>query len=121
MKEISHKGPNQMVADMHKKRCIAYSEPPKRRCFKGSVVKLLTGSAAVNARAIYSNDSHTLMHATHIVLANNIPRFDALDDAVRDRLIIIPFRSSFYEVDQGEKNEEGKESEKSQEEKGGEE
>jgi len=77
-----------------------YSEPEKDSSLKGSVIKELTGSSCINARALYSKKTNTTLHGTHIILANEIPNLDNVDNAIKDRLLILKFRSKFCTEDQ---------------------
>ena len=85
---------------MSYKRVIIYSEPAKHSCLNGSVIKELTGSNCINARALYSKRTDTVLHGTHIILANDIPHLDHVDAAIKNRLLIIKFQSKFYTEDQ---------------------
>jgi phage/plasmid-associated DNA primase len=84
-------GPAPEVANMHKKRVVIYSEPPKDCKLIGSVLKILTGSSEVNARGLYANNTTTKLHSTNIINCNEIPIVDDMDEALARRLIVIPF------------------------------
>jgi len=85
---------------MSHRRIIVYSEPEKNQSLKGSVIKELTGSGCINARALYSKKTNTILHGTHIILANEIPILDNVDNAIKDRLLILKFQSKFCTKDQ---------------------
>ena len=85
----------QGVANMHKKRVIVWSEPPKQSILQGSVLKEITGVDQVNARGLYSKNTNTLIMSTCFILCNDIPRVDSIDGGLYRRLIVIPFRGLF--------------------------
>ena len=85
----------QGVANMHKKRAIVWSEPPKQSILQGSVMKEVTGVDQVNARGLYSKNTTTLIMSSCFLLCNDIPRVDSVDGGLARRLLVIPFRSLF--------------------------
>ena len=91
-------GNNPTVANMKHKRMIFYREPDTSQSQKLNIatIKELTGGKAINARMNYSNDTKTVLQATHILECNERPKLSGrVDDAVVRRLIDIPFRSVF--------------------------
>lgn len=91
-------GNNPTIANMKYKRMIFYREPDTSKSQKLNIatIKELTGGKAINARMNYSNDTKTLLCATHILECNERPKLSGrVDDAVVRRLIDIPFRSVF--------------------------
>jgi phage/plasmid-associated DNA primase len=92
---------NAAIANMHKKRIVVYSEPNANTTLKTSLIKEMTGSKMLNFRAPYQGDgSKTMMCATHIMLCNDKPLLDVVDDAIQRRLIILPFRATFKNKDE---------------------
>ena len=90
----------QGVANMHKKRVVVWSEPPKNSVLQGAIVKELTGVDQVNARALYSTNTTTKIEMTAFLLCNDIPRVDSVDGGLARRLFVIPFRSLFKSDDE---------------------
>lgn len=88
-------GANPEIANMHKKRLVVYSEPDKYSTLKCSTIKQLTGNEVMPIRGLYSSVNETRMHATQIVLQNSLLTMDSPDDAMLNRLFVIPFRSMF--------------------------
>ena len=91
-------GNNPTVANMKNKRIIFYREPDttEQKKLNIATIKELTGGKAINARMNYSNDTRTVLVATHILECNERPKFSGrVDDAVLRRLIDILFRSIF--------------------------
>ena len=80
---------------MDKKRCVIYSEPNKEMNLKNNTLKELSGGKQINARGLYSKNTETILHATNIILCNNIPKLDDVDEAISQRLLVVPFRSLF--------------------------
>jgi len=93
-------GVNQEKANMDKKRCVLCSEPNKDCNLKNNTIKELTGGKQINARGLYSKNTETILHSTSIVLCNDIPTLDNVDNAISKRLIVAPFRSLFLTTDE---------------------
>lgn len=91
----SNSGADQSIANMDKKRCIVYNEPNTNCTLKCNRIKEITGGKTVNARALYSKNTITTLHGTHILLCNTIPSLDIIDEAISQRMIVIPFRAMF--------------------------
>lgn len=90
---------NQSVANMHNKRLIIYSEPDRDKKINSEVVKSLTGGRILPARGIYEKDNQKINMGTHILLSNPGTEFNKIDDAVYNRLIMVPFRAMFRTQD----------------------
>ena len=91
-------GNNPTVANMKHKRIVFYREPDTSvsQGLNLAAIKELTGGEEINARVNYSNDTKTLLSATHILECNERPKLcGRVDDATIRRLIDIPFRSVF--------------------------
>lgn len=101
----------QGIATMNNKRIITYEEPSVHRKIVTNMMKELTGGDIMAYRAIYSPNMKTNMRATHIMMCNDKPLLDKIDDAVSRRLLIIPFESLFktrneikYDIPEGTPN-----------------
>mgnify|MGYP003115295927 CR=1 FL=1 len=89
-------GSNPEVANMNKKRLVLYREPSDNELLDIGTLKELTGSKTINARMNYSNQTITLLHATHILEANKKPKMKGeMDNSIYRRLIDINFNSTF--------------------------
>lgn len=89
-------GSNPEVANMSGKRFIVYREPDERERLNMSSIKELTGGNEINARLNHSNDTKTLLVATHILEANKKPKIGGkIDNSISRRLIDMPFHSTF--------------------------
>jgi P4 family phage/plasmid primase-like protien len=88
-------GVNQEKANMDKKRCVVFSEPNKDCTLKNNTLKEISGGKQINARGLYMKNTETVLHATNIILCNKIPQLDNVDEAISQRLLVIPFRSLF--------------------------
>jgi len=88
---------NQSIANMHNKRMIVYSECKTN--IKSITVKSLTGCRILPARGIYEKDNQKINTGTHFLLTQPGIDFDKIDDAVYNRLIIVPFRAMFRTQD----------------------
>ena len=87
------------IACMHNKRVVIYEEPSASKKIITNIMKELTGGDVMAYRGLYSNNTKTNMHATHIMMCNKKPMLDQIDEAVNRRLIIIPFDSQFRTED----------------------
>lgn len=83
------------ISNMHKRRMVIYNEPDKNSTICVSVAKALTGCDAIAARTLWATDTTTKLCGTHIMVCNIMPRLDAVDVAIANRIRVIPFRSSF--------------------------
>ena len=96
-------GSNPEVANMEYKRIIFYREPEENHKINVSTMKELTGGNEINARKNYSNKTDTKLSATHILECNKRPKLSGkVDNALKRRLIDIPFRSTFTATDPDE-------------------
>lgn len=88
---------------MNKKRLIIYQEPDDKYLYNCNFIKEITGSKKINARLLFSNETDTVLHGTHIVECNKRCQFDTVKGLER-RLIEIIFRSSFKDDPEKFKN-----------------
>ena len=93
-------GANQEKCNMDKRRCVVYSEPNKDCNLKNNTLKELSGGKQINARGLYSKNTETILHCTNIILCNDIPSLDNVDNAISKRLIVAEFRSLFLTTDE---------------------
>ena len=72
------------------------SETEEQKKISQGLVKNLTGDESMTARALYKDEA-TFETTFQVVLSTNyLPSFSAYDEAFIDRLLIIPFNTSFY-------------------------
>lgn len=86
---------NVSIANFDKKRVVITSEPDADETIKTSMVKCLTGSDETAMRTLYSNKTKVNLNETLFMLCNEKPALDRSEQAMLDRLIVIPFRCTF--------------------------
>lgn len=86
---------NVSIANFDKKRIVITSEPDADETIKTSMVKCLTGSDETAMRTLYSNKTKVNLNETLFMLCNEKPALDRSEQAMLDRLIVIPFRCTF--------------------------
>jgi phage/plasmid-associated DNA primase len=90
-------GGNPAVANMHKKRFTLGQEPDENQRICTSTMKELTGECEINCRPLYVNETKTLLYHTLFLECNELPKMDAVNDAVIRRTQVIPFKSKFVD------------------------
>lgn len=88
-------GPNPEIANMHKKNLIIVDEPSSMLQLNCAAIKQVTGCETINARGIYSDVTTTTLSSTLFVLLNSLLPIDKPDDAIKERIDVIRFRSQF--------------------------
>jgi phage/plasmid-associated DNA primase len=86
---------NQELANTDKKRVILVNEPSSKQQLKNEVIKKITGGATQAGRGLYSSKTTITSHATTMMQCNAVPDMDHIDNAMRDRLVIIHFPAMF--------------------------
>lgn len=85
-------GGNPEVANMHKKRFVVFSEPPKDATLNMGVLKDITGGGSINARQLYSTDCKCLLENITSFICNERPNIGGdIGDAELRRFINIPY------------------------------
>lgn len=94
-------GANNDVADMRGRRFIASSETPEGQKLNTALVKDLTGGETISARKLYKETFNFEPEFKLWFSTNHMPNADSTDEAIWDRLRLIPFlaRVSDDEVD----------------------
>lgn len=96
---------NVSIANFDKKRIVITTEPDKEETIKTSMVKCLTGAKETAMRTLYSQKTKVNLNETLFMLCNDKPALDHSEQAMLERLIVIPFRSTFktaqYMTDHG--------------------
>jgi phage/plasmid-associated DNA primase len=90
-------GANPEVANMHQKRFCVAQEPKHGSKLRMDNIKEFTGENQLNARQLYSGDTHTNMNNTLVLEANIIPHTNEVGNSVARRLRIIPFLTTAIE------------------------
>jgi len=94
--EVSPSKASPEFGDLHKKRVAFYSEPCEKKCMSQATIKTLTGDGKIQARMLYSNNSETIIEATHILICNKPPDIDGeIGTAIIERLCKIDFPFEF--------------------------
>jgi putative DNA primase/helicase len=89
-------GPQADVIHVRGKRLVVASEKNESRALDEERVKKWTGGDRITARAPYGkNDVEFVLHAKIVLAVNHLPYINASDDAMRARLLRIPFRNQF--------------------------
>lgn len=86
---------NVSIANFDKKRLVITSEPDKDETIKTAMVKALTGSDETAMRTLYSQKTKVNLNETLFMLCNDKPALDHSEQAMLERLIVIPFRCTF--------------------------
>jgi len=90
---------NVSIANFDKKRIVVTSEPEADDTVKTSMIKALTGSSETAMRTLYSNKTEVHLNQTLFMLCNDKPVLDKCEQAILDRLIVIPFRCTFKSME----------------------
>lgn len=97
---------NQVSPGMAKFRGALFacgSETEELKKISQGVVKNITGNETMTARALYQ-DEVSFQTTFQVVLSTNyLPAFSAYDEAFIDRLLVIPFHTSFYSSEEQKK------------------
>ncbi len=71
------------------------SETKKNADLEPKRVKELTGNDSISARALFKSQITFIPVAKYILMTNFLPRFDARDTAMNDRIRLVPFDARF--------------------------
>lgn len=102
---IIKEGPNPALANLENKRFVVFNEPSEGQTIKISTIKYITGGNNINARGLYSSKTDISICPSMFLMCNDIPKLDTVDDAIKERLVIISFDSLFREADYFVENE----------------
>ncbi|MFC0340770.1 phage/plasmid primase, P4 family [Paracoccus niistensis] len=91
-KNPQHQAP---IAAMRGKRLIVASELFAGAVWNDALVKSLTGGDTISANEMRKDPIEFKLNATIIIAGNNTPNLPAVDRAMRDRLMLIPFNVTF--------------------------
>jgi|TARA_R110002096_G_C14612700_1_gene723564 phage/plasmid-associated DNA primase len=100
-------GANTELRNIHKKRFLKATEPDSgsNEKLRMSNIKALTGESNLKARGLYENNFDIQIDATQILECNKLP-FITMDgnEAEKQRMVIIPFETTFTEDKEDIKN-----------------
>jgi putative DNA primase/helicase len=83
-------------------RLSVFAESEKKEKLNAVRVKSLTGNDDISARALYGNQVTFRPKCKIVMLTNHKPEFDISDQAMLDRLKLIPLISSTVRKKQGQ-------------------
>jgi phage/plasmid-associated DNA primase len=83
---------------MEKKRIGILSEIEGDVCLNSSMLKKICGDETLPMRALFSSTIQEVRLYTKIFfIGNNLPRYDADDETMNRRIVIIPFDNHFVD------------------------
>lgn len=83
------------VNNINKKRLVYCEEPDEERTINGNFLKDLTGGSTAVFRKIFTGSPDIGIHCLVMILCNKKPAIKPCDEAIRNRLIDFPFKSTF--------------------------
>jgi putative DNA primase/helicase len=89
------RGPRNDLARLHRARLVIASESGEGRRLDEAVVKQLTGRDTIAARFLYGEHFEFVPQFKLVLATNHRPRVDGADDAIWDRLRLVPVEQSF--------------------------
>tara|TARA_R110000868_G_scaffold158315_1_gene386294 strand:- start:214 stop:2646 length:2433 start_codon:yes stop_codon:yes gene_type:complete len=102
---VIKEGVNVGLCNLENKRFVVFNEPADGQTIKISTVKYITGANSINTRGLYSSKTDIPICPSMFLMCNDIPKLDHVDDAIKERLVIISFNSLFRESDYFVENE----------------
>ena len=88
---------------LYGRRFVAASELPEGRRLNEALVKQITGSDRFRARYMFKDEIEFTRTWVATIDTNHKPRVDASDDAIWQRIIVIPFEQQFRGTGREEK------------------
>jgi putative DNA primase/helicase len=89
------RAPRNDLARLYRSRLVVASESGEGRELDEAVVKQITGRDTIAARYLYSELFEFKPEFTLMLVTNHRPRVDADDDAIWDRIRLVPFTQCF--------------------------
>lgn len=80
------------IASLAGARLVTASELPANRSWNDALLKSLTGGDPITARRMRQDEFTFDPQCTLLIAGNHMPPFHAVDDAMRARLLLVPFR-----------------------------
>ncbi|MCX7002611.1 MAG: phage/plasmid primase, P4 family [bacterium] len=94
--------PQPFLFRLRGKRFVATSETEETRRLNASLVKSLTGMDTLCVRTLHGKPIEFTPRFLTLLSTNHRPRVNADDQAVWDRLLLVPFNARFVDTPQGE-------------------
>lgn len=92
--------PTPVLENLKDRRMVWTEEPSDNRRFAAGTVKQMTGGGELEGRAVYGKQSVRFMPAYEFIIAcNALPKWQAEDFALKERLKVIPFKYRFVDRD----------------------
>lgn len=82
---------SQELAVLRGSRLVIASEPNKNQTWDETKIKLLTGGENIRANLMYHNSTEYKPGYKILIVGNNKPRLDNVDEAMRRRFHVVPF------------------------------
>jgi P4 family phage/plasmid primase-like protien len=79
------------IAGLHGARLVVGSELPKGKTWDEAVIKDLTGGDRMSARFMRQDNFDFDPQLTLMIAGNNMPSFRGVDEAIRARVLLVPF------------------------------
>jgi len=79
------------LAGLHGARLVAGSELPAGKAWNESIIKDLTGGDVITARFMRQDYFEFKPQFTLIIAGNHMPSFRGIDEAIRRRVVLVPF------------------------------
>lgn len=79
------------IAGLRGARLVVGSELPKGKVWDEAVIKDLTGGGKMSARLMRQNNEEFQPQLTLFIAGNNMPSFHGVDEAIRARVVLVPF------------------------------
>lgn len=89
-----------ILAKLMGSRVVVASETEEGRDWRTSLIKSLTGGDTISARFMRQDYFEFLPQFTLIIVGNHAPKLKNVDDAMKRRLLIIPFNQKPTSIDQ---------------------
>ena len=83
------------LADKAYTRALISSEPEGNDLLQVAKIKNITGSEDINTRQLFGRAFTYKPQFTPILLCNDIPKFNKVDNAISERVVIYPFKRKF--------------------------
>ena len=83
------------LADKGYTRALISSEPEANDLLQVSKIKNITGDEDINVRQLFGRAFSFKPQFTPILLCNDIPKFNKIDNAISERVVIYPFKRKF--------------------------
>lgn len=91
------------LCQLDNKLIVFLQEPNMEEKLKVGIIKELTGNDTMYARQLYSTARNMNIKAKFIMVCNNILEIPGMDSAIRRRLVVLPFLSTFLDENEYQK------------------